>query len=125
MRKAKYKKLIYTILFEIIGAAIITVLMMLYQSSWKVLSLVNAMQVAGAILFVGGWFVFVNHHGVFDIVTYGLQSFFRSFSGKPMEKTLFDRRMERKKMPAYLFISLWVLGGLIVGVSFIIYYMYI
>ncbi len=122
MKKKRIPKLLKAILIEYVVAIIITVLMLLYQNNFGLYGIINGMQVSGALLFAAGWFVFINHHGIFDIVTYGVQAFFRNLRGRTMEKTLFDARMERKKMPAYLFASLWINGLIIIGISYILYY---
>lgn len=117
----KIKRTLIIFIVQYLLAALITFLIMAYQNNYKTLGFVNGLQVAGSALFIAGWFVFINHHGVFDIITYSLKSFAKSFTREPrMKKTLLEQRLERKKMPAYLFSSLWLNGIIIIIFSFTI-----
>ncbi len=124
MKKKKPHKLLIAIIIEYFSVAVVTILIMLYQNSFGLRSLINGIQVSGALLFVIGWFVFINHHGLFDVVFYGVGAFLKSFVGKKMDKSLFEIRAARKPMPKYLFISMWVNAILIIGASYIIYFYY-
>lgn len=122
MEEKNNKKIVKTIIFQYIGAAIFTFLMILYQKNTSLLGYVNAMQVSGITLFVIGWFVYINHFGLFDVAIYGVQAFFKSLVGKTMEKKLYEVRLAHKKMPKYLYLSFWINGIIIVAVSYILYY---
>lgn len=116
------KKIFIIYIVEYLIAALITLLIMAYQNNYEQLGFINGLQVAGALLFIAGWFVFINHHGVFDVFTYSLKSFFKSFTKEPrMKKSLLEQRLEKKKMPAYLFLSFWLNGIIIIIISFIIF----
>lgn len=116
------KRTIIIFIIQYLVAALITFLIMAYQNNYENLGFINGLQIAGSLLFIAGWFVFINHHGVFDIITYSLRSFVKSFTREPrMKKSLLEQRLEKKKMPAYLFLSLWLNGILIIIISFMIY----
>lgn len=124
LKDKKQHKLFYAVLIEYAASIIVAGLFILYQGSVApfLYRLINGLQVAGALLFVVGWFVFINHHGVFDVVTYGVKAFFLSFTNKKMEKSLLETRLGKKKMPAYLFISMWVNAVIVVAISYAIYF---
>jgi len=120
----KQLSLFMLILIEYLVAVVLTVIMLFYQRNFEKLGIINGMQVSGALLFIAGWFAFINHEGLFDVLVYGVKSFFKGIVGKKMEKELFEIRLARKPIPKRIFLSLWINGVIIVFISFLIYYLF-
>lgn len=121
-KKKKKISLFMLIVIEYASAFVITVIMLFYQRNFEKLGIINGMQIAGALLFIAGWFSFINHEGLFDVVVYGTKSFFKGLVGKKMDKQLFEIRLAREPVPKRIFITLWINGIIIVLISFAIYY---
>lgn len=122
LKKKINKKILYAILYQYLAAVVITLIMLLYQKNFKTLGIINGIQVAGSVLIVAGWFVFINDFGLFDVAIFGVKQFFMGLTGKKMDKKLYEIRATRKKMPKYLYLTLWINGLLIIIISFIIYF---
>lgn len=115
-------KIFLAVLIQYVSAAIVTFLMLFYMQDFGWLGIVQGIQVSGALLFTVGWFVFINHHGLFDVLFYGVAQFFKNLFGKQMNKSLIEIRESRKPMPGYLYFSLWINGVILIIVGYVIYY---
>lgn len=125
MKKIKQffkKKWVFYSLIEYIIAFFLTILLLFFQDRFTLLAWVNAMQVSGIILFAFGWLFFINNEGLFDVLTYGVQSFMKSIIGKRMNKSLYEYRVSKTPTPKVVYLSLWLHGLLLILISFVIYY---
>lgn len=125
MKEKKSKKLLWAILIEYASAAVSIILLMLYQDNFELLGLVQAVQVTGALLFIVGWFVYIYHQGLFDVLVYGVGSFFKGIFGRKMNRTIVEMREGREKMPRYLFLSLWINGVVLMIAGYLVYFIYL
>ncbi|VEU80322.1 DUF3899 domain-containing protein [Haploplasma axanthum] len=118
----KQKWFKYSIIDLIIGFILI-LLMLIYQNGSSLLHWINAMQVAGIILFSAGWLFFINNEGIFDVAVYGTKYFLKSLVGKRMKHSLYETRVNKKLTPSLVYITLWIHGIVWLLVSLAIYYL--
>lgn len=87
--------------------------------------LTDAFFVAGVLLTGSGLLVFSSNEGSFDILVYGMNSFFDMFRKKSLKKyeTYFDYKESRadKKVK---FGFLLICGGVYLAIAFIMYFLY-
>lgn len=121
-KKTVRRKIYLNIIIDIAIGALITLLMLGYQKSSSPLAIVNAFQASGAILFAFGWIFLVHNEGLFDVATYGVVYFIKGIFGKKMKTSLYEKMQSKERVPKRVFIILWIIGLLFVGISFIIYY---
>lgn len=116
------KFLKYMLINTIIGG-VITWLLVIYSQNSTLVGWMDAILIAGVILFTIGWFLFISNNHVFDIVTYGFQSFWKRVLGRGgMEKDYYTTISEKDVIPRPIYLSLW-LAGLIYFVAGIIVYL--
>lgn len=120
-KKSVWGKVFLNILIDIIIGALITLLMLNYQKSTTQLAIVHALQASGAVLFAFGWIFLIHNEGLFDVITYGVVYFIKGVFGKKMKTSLFEKMQSKKRIPKRIFIVLWIVGLLFIGVSYIIH----
>lgn len=96
-----------TVLFAFTMGAVLTGLMMLYSQEYSTQGLVDAMFVAGFLLFSLGWFFFISNENVFSLMIYGVQSFWLNVFGKKKERSYIEYITEKPKISSYIYKTLW------------------
>lgn len=107
-----------TVLFIMKSMFVIT---LHYQKSTSLLAIINSIQVSGFLLFAFGWIFLIHNEGLFDVATYGVVYFIKGIFGAKMEKSLYKTMQEKTKVPKSIFITLWIVGIVFIGVSFLLY----
>ncbi len=122
-KKVLRKKIIFNILIDTAIGVLIFFLMLWYQKSSSKLAIVNSFQASGALLFSFGWIFLVHNEGIFDVATYGVVYFIKGIFGKKMKTSLYEKMQSKERVPKRVFIVLWIIGLIFIGVSLIIYYL--
>jgi hypothetical protein len=97
-----------TVLVAILIGVVLTGLMLLYSQNYTSAGFVDALFVAGFLLFALGWFFFISNENVFSLVIYGVQSFWLNMVGKRKEKSYIEYITEKPKISSYIYKTLWI-----------------
>lgn len=81
---------------------------LLYSQNFSVTGMIDAVFVAGFILFSFGWFFFISNENVFSFVIYGVQSFWLNIAGKTKDKTYYEYILEKPQISSHIYKSLWI-----------------
>lgn len=97
-----------TILISFSIGLVFTGLVLLY--TWKLTpqAFVDALFIAGFLLFSIGWFFFISNENVFSLIVYGVQSFWLNMVGKRKEKSYIQYITEKPKISSHIYKSLWL-----------------
>jgi hypothetical protein len=119
-------KFIKYFIIELILGGGLTYLITLYSQDTSAIGWMDALLVAGVLLFSFGWFFFISNNHVFDIVLYGFQSFWKRVLGRGgMEKDYYTTISEKSHIPISIFGSLWVSGAVYIFAGIIYYINYL
>lgn len=116
------RKIYLNILIDILIGVIILFFMLWYQKSTSMLAIINSFQASGALLFAFGWIFLIHNEGLFDVATYGVVYFIKGIFGKKMKTSLYEKMQSKERVPKRVFIVLWIIGLIYIGISFILYY---
>lgn len=106
-----YKKQLLTLKTVLVSALIGIVfvgLTLLYSQNFSAAGIIDAVFVAGFLLFALGWFFFISNENVFSLVIYGVQSFWLNVVGKTKDKSYVDYILEKPKISSVVYKSLWI-----------------
>lgn len=121
MKKILKSKIFRYVVIDLLIGGLIFVAMLYYQKSTSLLAIINSIQVSGFLLFAFGWIFLIHNEGLFDVATYGVVYFIKGIFGAKMEKSLYETMQEKTKVPKSIFITLWIVGIIFIGVSFLLY----
>ncbi|MFA5697861.1 MAG: DUF3899 domain-containing protein [Candidatus Izemoplasmatales bacterium] len=83
-------------------------LILLYSLNVTLSGFVDAVYVSGFLLFAIGWFFYIGNNNLFDMMIYGVQSFWKGVFGKKMKKTYIEYVNEKAKIKPSLYRSFWL-----------------
>ncbi|MDD3126868.1 MAG: DUF3899 domain-containing protein [Candidatus Izemoplasmatales bacterium] len=83
-------------------------LMLLYSLNVSLSGFVDAVYVSGFLLFTIGWFFYASNNNLFDLMVYGVQSFWKGVFGKKMKKSYIEYVNEKTKVKPSLYRSFWL-----------------
>lgn len=121
MRRFLKSKWTISIVIELVVASLITLFMVHYQERTDTYGWLSGLQISGAFIFLFGFVVLISNEGFFDFASYGVKSFFMGIAGKKPEKSLFEIRQQKVKISSVIQLTLWIIGGLIIIVSYILF----
>lgn len=108
MFKTKKKLKLTHILTTTLIGIIFTLLVMVYADDFSYIGFLNGLFVSGFLLFTFGWFLFISNENVFDLVVYGVQSFWLNMFGKRKDKSYIEHITEKPKVASYAYQALWI-----------------
>jgi hypothetical protein len=93
---------------------------MLYANDYSYIGFLNGLFVSGFLLFTLGWFLFISNENVFDLILYGVQSFWLNMFGKRKDKSYIEHITEKPKIASYADQALWISSIPFIFVSLIL-----
>lgn len=87
---------------------VLTLLVIVYANDFSYIGFLNGLFVSGFLLFAFGWFLFISTEHVFDLIVYGVQSFWLNMFGKRKEKSYIEHITEKPKVASYAYQALWI-----------------
>ena len=117
----KNLKFRYFILDVILGA-ILTGFMLLYAQDTTMIGWLDALFVAGILLIGLGWFFYISNNNLFDMIIYGVKSFWVGVAGRRMKHSYIEYIHEKPLVPSAIYKMLW-LTGLFYEFIFLIVYL--
>jgi hypothetical protein len=118
-KNKKRLKLVHILTTTSIGI-ILTLLVMLYANDYSYIGFLNGLFVSGFLLFTLGWFLFISNENVFDLILYGVQSFWLNMFGKRKDKSYIEHITEKPKIASYAYQALWISSIPFIFVSLIL-----
>ena len=97
----------YIVIDTAVGLALMG-LILLYSLNVTLSGFVDAVYVSGFLLFAIGWFFYIGNNNLFDMMIYGVQSFWKGVFGKKMKKTYIEYINEKAKIKPSLYRSFWL-----------------
>ncbi|MFA5006022.1 MAG: DUF3899 domain-containing protein [Candidatus Izemoplasmatales bacterium] len=124
MNKLSRRRVLVVTAIDMAIGVVFVGLMLLFSQDFTLIGFIDATMVAAVLLFAVGWFFFVANNHVFDIITYGVKSFFKGVIGK-REKTTYIEYLETKKtVEPFMYHAFWYASLVILAVSLILYAVY-
>lgn len=120
----KNKYFIFTSLGLILGALFFG-FGLLWSMRFDLIGFIDALTLATLLLFALTWFLYVANHGLFDLVIYGTQQFFRGLAGKRMPMSFFEYTTSKRKTPKNILISFTIAGGVYALALIILFLIYV
>ena len=105
-KKQKIKQFSITTTISIFIGLIIVLLGIVLQDRYDLMGWLNAVLLAGLLLFAGFWCAFVISHGVFDVIIYSTQRLFMAIVRKKQEKSLYDYMNEDKTISKWILLAI-------------------
>lgn len=118
------KKLLKNIAIDLTVGALIYIGMLLYSEDYTFVGMMDALAVAGVLVFTIGWMFFVFNEGIFDLTTYGVVAFAKAFTNKKKTKTFEEYCNGRSRVEKPIYHGLWIAGALILLASLALYFYY-
>lgn len=97
----------YTILFIIIGA-LLTGFFLLLGARYDLMGWTNAITFTAVLFFAFIWLSFANNQGTFDMLIFGVKSFFNAFKKDYEKMSYFEYTQEKEKLSKEYYISLTI-----------------
>jgi hypothetical protein len=113
----------YFIIDTIIGVFLIG-MMLLYSQNFSLIGFIDAILVAAVLLLAIGWFLYISNHNVFDLMFYGVQSFWKGVFGKRMKKSYIEHVYEKEQIKPSIYRSLWLSSIPLLIADLILYLIY-
>lgn len=114
------KDLLIHIIIQLIIGSILIILLLLFQNKFDLLGWLNAVSVTTVLLLSFAWLSFANSKGVFDMLVYGTKKFFSNFSGKKINKTFFEMRMEKPSVNKRMILSILLTSSIFLVATIIL-----
>lgn len=115
-------------IFTLVGIGIGGILFgigLLWGWRFDFVGFINATTFATLLLFALSWLLFVSNHGLFDILIYGTQMFFKGIVGKRMPQSYYDYTTNKRKTPKHILIGFSIAALIFLialGILYLIYY---
>ncbi|MDD3477547.1 MAG: DUF3899 domain-containing protein [Candidatus Izemoplasmatales bacterium] len=107
----------------LIGIAI-SGLMILYSQNFTLVGIVDAIFVAAVILFFIGWILFVSNQNLFDLLIYGVKSFWNGVAGKQNKKSYIEHLETKTMVKKSVYRAMWLSALIVAGVDMVLYGIY-
>jgi len=103
---------------------VLTGLMLLYSQNFTFVGVIDATLVAGVLLFSVGWFFYISNNNVFDMVVYGVKSFWKGVFGKRMDQTYLEYIADKQQIRPWLYQALWLSSLVVLAADLAMYLVY-
>jgi hypothetical protein len=124
MRKLiKNEYIRYFLIDTIIGLFLIG-MMLLYSQNYSLIGFIDATLVAAFLLLSIGWFLYISNHNVFDLMVYGVQSFWKGVFGKRMKKSYIEHLYAKEQIKPSIYRCLWLSSIPLLIADLILYLIY-
>jgi hypothetical protein len=117
----KNKTFKYFIIDLFVGV-LFTGFMLFYSQDFSLIGWLDAIAVAGIMLFGLGWFFYISNNNLFDMVIYGVKSFWVGIVGKRMKHSYIEYIQEKPQVASSIYKTLWF-TGLIYEIIFLVLYL--
>lgn len=94
-----------------IGFALIG-LVLLFSKRYDLMGWKNAIVFSGFMLFAGGWLSFATNEGIFDLMVYGVKSFWSGMFNKRMDKDYIQYTKDKNQVSKDIIITLLITGAI-------------
>lgn len=118
------KRLLKNIAIDLTIGALVYIGMLLYADDYSFMGIMDALAVAGVLVFAIGWMFFVFNQGVFDLTTYGVVAFTKALAGKKKTKSFEEYCYGRSRIDKPIYHGLWIAGVIIIIASLCLYFYY-
>jgi len=108
MKKRMKSEYVRYILIDTIIGLFLLGMMLLYSKNYTLIGFIDATLVAAVLLISIGWFLYISNQNVFDLMIYGVQSFWKGVFGKRMTKSYIEHLYEKPQIKASIYRSLWL-----------------
>lgn len=98
--------------------------MLFYSQKFDYTGYMDALFVAGVLVFFVGWMLFVVDFGVFDVTMYGMKQFGLALVGKRPKKSLEEAIYNKERLNKSVYRALWVAGLIIFAAAMVMYAIY-
>lgn len=106
--KDRIKKILkYLIIFMVI-AAILTALFLLIGARYDLMGWTNSLTFTTILLLALMWLTFASNKGAFDIITFGLKSFFNAFKKDYEKLNYYEYTQNKEKISSEYYIALTI-----------------
>lgn len=112
-----------SLLISFVVGIVLTGLTLLYSQQYTIQGFIDALFIAGFLLFALGWFFFISNENVFSLIIYGVQSFWLNVFGKTKEKSYIEYITEKPKISSHIYKSLWYASISFIAISLMLLYL--